>query len=383
MIAERMNKIEASETLKVADKVREMERKGIDVVHFDVGEPDFTTPEIIRRAAKESLDKGLTHYTSSSGIKELREAISEDLRNFGVEYLPDEIVATPGGKQAILYGFLATINPRDEVIIFDPSWPTHASTVKMAEGIPVRIKTDSNLEPDFDLLKKSITQKTKMILINSPNNPSGAVYGKKILEQIAELAVEHDLLVMSDEIYKEMVYDRKHVSFASLNGMGERTILADGFSKTFAMTGWRLGYIAAKDSIIKNVVKLQQNSATCPSAFVQVAGVVALREAKPEAKKMIEEYRKRREIVLKGLKEISQVKTPIPYGAFYVFPDFTFTKLSSEELQKRLLEEKGVATIPGNAFGKDYDGFLRISYATSQEKIQEGLSRIKNFVSNF
>jgi len=382
MIADRMSRIDPSETLKVADKVKEMERKGKDIIHFDLGEPDFPTPEIIRKAAKEAMDKGLTHYTSSAGMKELRDAISEDLGNFGVDFSSDEIIVTPGAKQAILYGLFATVNSGDEVIIFDPSWPTHASIVKIAEGVPVRIKTNENLEPDIDFLKKNITKKTRMILVNSPNNPTGAVYEKKTLEQIAEIANENNLLVMSDEIYKEMVYDRKHTSFASLNGMKERTIHIDGFSKTFAMTGWRLGYIAAKAPIIKNVLKLQQNSATCPAAFVQAAGIVALKEARQETKKMIKEYKQRRNLILKGLMKIGRIKIPIPHGAFYVFPDFSFTKLSSDELQSRLLEEKGVSTIPGNAFGKEYDGFLRISYATSKERILEGLSRLKEFVNN-
>ncbi len=379
-IADRMNSIPPSGTINMFELALMFEKKGEKVIHLEVGEPEFDTPSYIKKAALESLEKGFTHYTSSRGIYELRAAICEDLSERGCKYTPDEILVTPGAKHAILCAILATLNPGDEVLIPTPAWPTYHVIVKMAEAKPVNIPTQQLYEINFDILEKSVTDKTRMIIINSPNNPTGGVIDKNVLERIAEIASKHDLLILSDEIYDRIVYDGfKQVSFASLKDMKERTILINGFSKTYAMTGWRLGYAAAEKYLIDNFLRIQQNSTTCPTSFVQTAALKALKTKTDDLNKMIRIYEQRRKLIVDLLNEVKNVSCELPKGAFYVFPSYNLP-IKSMVLAEKILKETKVCITPGSVFyGENH---LRLSYAVADEDIIEALNRLKNFFNS-
>jgi len=381
-ISDRMNVIPPSGTINMFEKALAFEKSGHKVIHLEVGEPDFDTPEHVKKAAYDAINSGFTHYTSSRGILELREAISEDLGKRGAYYNPEtEILVTPGAKHAILCGILATLNLGDEVLIPTPAWPTYFVMVKMAGATPIEVPTVDNYSLDEDELKKRISDKTKMIIINSPNNPTGGVFEKKEMEKVADIAIENDLLVLSDEIYDALTYDGfAQTCMSSINDMKERTILINGFSKAFAMTGWRLGYIAAPEEIISAAVRLQQNSTTCAPSFVQKAGVAALKGPKDELEKMRSEYDKRRKALVKALNEIDGVKCSLPKGAFYVFPDVSEFNIPTKKLTEKILEEGKVCTTPGTVFKKE--GHIRISYANSLENILEGVRRIESVLKN-
>ncbi len=379
-IADRMSRIPPSGTINMFELALMLEKKGEKVIHLEVGEPEFDTPTHIKKAALESLERGFTHYTSSRGVYELRAAICEDLAERGCSYSPDEILVTPGAKHAILCAILATLNPGDEVLIPSPAWPTYHVIVKMAEAKPVNVPTDRLYEINLNALEKAVTDKTKMIIINSPNNPTGGVIDRNILEGIAEIALKHDLLVLSDEIYDRLVYDGfKQVSFASLKGMKERTIIINGFSKTFAMTGWRLGYAAAEKYLIDYFLRIQQNSTTCPTSFVQAAALTALKTKTSDLDKMIRTYSERRKLMVDLLNEIKNISCELPKGAFYVFPSYNLP-VKSEVLAEKILRETRVCVTPGSVFyGENH---LRLSYAVADEDIIEALNRLKNFFNN-
>ena len=377
--------IPPSETLTVLEKVRALAAKGYDVVRFDVGEPDFDTPSFIKEAAWRALEQGYTHYVQSRGIPELREAIAEHVSSYtGVEVDPDrEVIVTPGAKFALAAALMSVVEEGDEVVILTPEWPTYKACVLLAGGRPIEVPTRPPYRLDEEALKGAISDRTRAIMLNSPNNPTGGVMPLEDLKAIADIAVERDLIVISDEIYKALVYDgAEHVSIASLPGMKERTVIVDGFSKTYAMTGWRLGWAVGPREVVDAMVRIQQATTTHPTAFVQVAGVAALRGPRSFIEEMVREYDRRRRAMVEALNRIEGVRCEPPQGAFYVFPDFSSLGLSSQELSDRLLLEAHVSSVPGHVFGPGGEGRLRLSYTAPVERILEGVRRIERFVES-
>jgi len=381
-----MNIIKPSGTIAMAEKARELARSGRKLYNLDVGEPDFDTPEHIKRAAIDALMSGFTHYTSSLGIIELRRAIAEYLKDRkGVDVNPEkEIIVTPGAKHAIYCACMATLDPGDEVLVLTPTWPTHFTCVEAAGAKVIEVPCGDSYSLDEEALKRSISDKTKMIIVNSPNNPTGGALSIDELKVIADMASDHNLLILSDEVYDEIIYNGfKTKSMASFDEVKENVILINGFSKTYAMTGWRLGYAVANEIIIDAMNRIQQATTTCPASFIQKAGIAALKGPQECVKRMIEEFDRRRKYIVKALNEIPGVKCPMPKGAFYVFPRLLNLNMPSFEISMRLLEEEGVSTTPGSAFGSCGEGHIRISYATSFETIVEAMERIKNFIDKY
>jgi len=374
-LSNRTKSLEPSGIMAIFEKAHGLK----DVIRLEVGEPDFDTPEHIKNAAKEALEKGFTHYTSSAGILPLREAIAEKTeKETGVEVDPRrEVVVTDGGSCALTLAMMATLNPGDEVLISDPAWP-YGPSIKMAEGVPVRygLLEKEGFRIDFDDLRSKISRKSKMVLINSPNNPTGSVLDRRELEDLSEIALENDLLVISDEVYEKLIYDAKHMSVLSLPEMKERTILANSFSKTYAMTGWRVGYAIASEDIAREMAKLNLYLNTCSTSFAQVAALEALRGPQDCVRAMADQYRKRIDLMLQGLERMS-VPCVKPRGAFYLFPDFSGFSHSSHEIAMMLLEKAHVSTAPGIAFGQRGEGHLRLSCANSIENLGEALGRIE------
>jgi len=385
-LANIMNVFKPSGTIAMAEKARELAKSGRKIYNLDVGEPDFDTPEHIKRAAIEALMEGFTHYTSSLGIIDLRRAIAEHLRNRkGLDVNPEkEIIVTPGAKHAIYCACLATLNPGDEVLVLTPTWPTHFTCVEVTGAIVVEVSCGETYSLDEEALKERITPRTRMIIVNSPNNPTGGVLSVSELKVIADLADDHDLLILSDEIYDEIIYDGFETkSMASFSNIKDNVILINGFSKAYAMTGWRLGYAVANETIIDAMNRIQQSTTTCPASFIQKAGIAALKGPQDSVRKMIEEFDRRRKYVVKALNEFPGVKCVMPKGAFYVFPRISKLGMSSFEVSMKLLEEEGVSTTPGSVFGKCGEGHIRLSYATSLEVIAEALEKIKSFVERY
>ena len=360
-----------------------MKSEGVDIVSFSMGEPDFTTPENIIDACCDSLHAGFTHYTPSTGIPELREAVAEmESRVDGVPCRASNVLITPT-KQAIFMIALAYINPGDEVILMDPSWVSYEACIRLAGGVPVYVPTkfEDEFVVDPALVEAAVTPRTKMIILNTPSNPTGTVMPKEVLRQIADIAIANDLLVLSDEIYEAIIYEGKHTSIASFPGMFDRTLLVSGLSKTYAMTGWRLGWAVASEENIKAINKLQSHSISCCVSFVQKAAVEALRGPQDSKNAMIAEFKKRRDLALDLISEIPQLECNVPKGAFYVFPKYD-VDMPSSKLAEILLKEGHVAVTPGTAFGPGGEGFFRVSYATSEDQIREGFDRIKKTLAN-
>jgi len=353
------------------------------VISLGVGEPDYTTPWHIREAAIESIEKGQTMYTSNSGIPELRKELSRHLNTFyGVSYDPaSEFLITVGGSEALDLAMRSILNPGDEVIYTDPSFGAYASCIYLAGGVPVAVPTyeENNFEISADEIEKRITGRTKAIFIGYPSNPTGAIMPRNKLLEIAELVKSRNLLVTSDEIYARLTYGEPHTCFSSLPGMKERTILLGGFSKAYAMTGWRVGYAAAPGEIIGAMTRIHQYTMMCASTMGQVAALEALRGDQNVVTDMVEDYNRRRQVIVKGLCEIGLMCFE-PRGAFYAFPSIKCTGMKSEEFAERLLEEEKVAVVPGTAFGKCGEGYVRCCYATSLPDIEEALRRIRRFV---
>ena len=356
-----------------------------DTVSLTIGEPDFITPWHIRVAGIDSLERGKTYYTSNSGTTELRQAISEYLsRRFSLSYDPaSEIIVTVGGSEAIDLTMRAVVAPGDEVIIPEPSFVCYEPICRLCGGVPVIINTKE--ENQFKLtageLRAAITEKTKLLILPFPNNPTGAIMGKEDLEAIAEVLRGTDIMVLSDEIYGELTYDADHVSAASVDGMRERTVLASGFSKAYAMTGWRLGYIAAPAEIAPQLLKIHQFAIMCAPTTSQFAAVEAMRNGDTDVEMMRREYNRRRRYLVGGLRAMG-IDCYMPRGAFYAFPNISKFGMTSEQFCERLLREKGVAIVPGNAFGESGEGFARISYAYSVEHISVALDRIEAFIKS-
>ena len=364
---------------KFFDIVSEMK----DAISLGVGEPDFDTPWHIREEGIYSLEKGKTFYTSNAGLKELRQAISDNVKKKrNLEYNPDdEILVTVGGSEAIDIGLRAIINEGDEVIIPQPSYVSYEPCALLADAKPViiNLKGENNFRLQADELINAISDKTKVLILPYPNNPTGAIMEYEDLEKIAKIIIDNDIYVMSDEIYSELTYKEKHVSLASLDNMKERTILIDGFSKAYAMTGWRLGYACAPKEIIKQMTKIHQFAIMCAPTSSQYAAISALKNGDKDIEMMRTSYNQRRRFLLNAFREMN-LECFEPYGAFYVFPSIKEFNMTSEEFATRFLEEEHVAAIPGNAFGDSGEGYLRISYAYSIENLKEAISRLKRFV---
>jgi len=354
-----------------------------DVISLGIGEPDFPTPEPVIQAGIEALRRGETHYTSNHGILVLRQAVADHLKRlYHVEYFPQhEIIMTVGVSEALYLAFSAILNADDEVIIPTPCFVSYQAEVTLAGGVPVEVATyvENNFVPKIEDIEAAITPKTRAILIGSPSNPTGAVYDREFLLQLADLAEKRDLIVISDEIYDRLVYGTEHVCFAGLPRMQERTILLGGFSKAYAMTGWRIGFAAAPKEILNGMVRIHQYTVMSAPTVSQYAALAALMVGEPYVQDMLKEYDRRRKLVVKGLNSIG-LRTFEPKGAFYAFPDLRDTGLSDDEFCNRLLQEEKVAIVPGNAFGDAGTGFARVSYATSYEQLEEALVRIDRFV---
>lgn len=382
-LASRMERIGTETAFEAAARARALEATGVDVVHLEVGEPDFDTPANIRAAAKRALDEGKTHYAPYAGIPELRAAIADDATaRKGFPVAPESVFVTVGGKGVMLYAIEALVDDGDEVIVPDPGYPIYESLVSWIGGksIPIPIRQSNGFRLDPDELASLVTPRTKMIVLNSPANPSGGVLTRADLESIAELAQANDLVVLADEIYGRILYEGEHVSIASLPGMVERTVVLDGFSKTYAMTGWRLGYAIVPEWLAFAFGRLIINSVSNVSSFAQHGAVEALRGPQDEVDAMVAEFHARRDLIVDGLNAIPGIRCLRPSGAFYVLPEVSGTGLSGADLAHRLLYEAGVSTLAGTAFGGVATDHIRLSYATSQANIRTALDRIGQFV---
>ena len=378
--ARRVTSIGPSPTVAVSDRARQLQAAGQDVVDLGGGDPDFPTPAHIVAAAADAMEAGDTHYVASPGIPELRRAIVEKLRREnGLDYTADEIIVTPGGKPAIFAAIMTLIDRGDEVLILDPGWVSYAPEVVIAEGTPVSVplSPDDNFAITEDRLRPYITPRTRALILCTPNNPTGRVATEEELATVARLAREHDFYVLSDEIYEKLVYDGAvHRSIAALPGMWERTLTLNGFSKAYAMTGWRLGFLAAPQPIVQQILKVHSHSVTCAASFSQRGAIVALNGPQGFIGEMVSAYDRRRHLVADGLNAIPGVSCPLPQGAFYAFPDIRATGLSSAHCAELLIEEGGVAVTPGSAFGTAGEGFIRLSYATSDELLRRAIGRM-------
>ncbi len=382
-IAERITRLGTETAFEVLVRARALEAQGKNIVHLEIGEPDFDTPSNIITAAKDALDNGFTHYTPSAGLPAAREAIAEYInktRGYDL-YNANEIVITPGGKPIMFFGIMATVDPGDEVIYPNPGFPIYESMINFlgAKPVPLPLREEKEFRFDVEDLEARITPKTRMVIVNTPQNPTGGILTEDDLSQIAELAVKHDLIVLSDEIYSQITYDGfKHDTLTRYPGMKERTIMLDGFSKTFAMTGWRLGYGAMPEDIAKVVAKLQTNATSCTASFNQMAGIEALSDRTlPRVTEFVEEFCKRRDAIVAGLNSLPNVRCHSPKGAFYVFPNITGTGMTSQQFADFSLYEAGVACLSGTAFGMYGEGFVRFSYANSIENIEEAIRRLR------
>ncbi len=383
-LAERMSRLGTESAFEVLARAKSLEAEGKEIIHLEIGEPDFDTPDNIREAAVKAIWDGYTHYSAAQGIVELRNAVAEvDSRRKGLEIKPEEVVVTPGAKPIMFFGMLALVDEGDEVIYPNPGFPIYESVIEFlgAKAVPIQLHESKGFSLDVGELKSKITSKTKMMIINSPQNPTGGVIPKEDLEAIAALAVENDFWVLSDEVYSEIIYEGVHNSIAVFPGMRERTIIIDGYSKTYAMTGWRLGYGVMPAELAQAMTQLQINATSCTCTFTQVAGVEGLKGDQAAAKAMVAEFKKRRDVIVEGLNAIDGITCLLPKGAFYVFPNITGTGVTSQELSDKLLYEGGVAVLPGTAFGSFGEGYLRLSYANSVENIRKALASIEKTVA--
>lgn len=384
IFASKMEHLGSEGAFEVLAKAKLLEQKGHNVIHLEIGEPDFPTPKNIVNACIKALQEGHTHYAPSYGILPLREAVARHLAKtrFIPEPKPEEIVICAGVKPLVFFLLLATINQGDEVIYATPSYPAYESVINYTGGtkvtVPLLEENDFRFSPE--VLEEKITPKTKWIILNSPSNPTGGVLTREDLEKVAQMVQKHDLLVMADEIYSDLIYEGEHVSIVSIDGMKERTVLLDGFSKTYAMTGWRLAYGMMPVPIAQKLTQLIMNSNACTCTFVQMAGIEALEGDRTEVEAMKEEFRKRRDFVVEGLNKINGITCRKPKGAFYVFPNIKQLGLTSGELANDLLYEADVALLSGISFGKAGEGYLRLSYANSIANLQTALERIEAFL---
>lgn len=384
-IAARMNRMAPSGIRKVNEKALAMERAGEKVLHFEIGRPDFDTPEYIKKAAEQALAEGKVHYTSNFGLMELRQAIADKLkRENNVDYKASEVLVTVGLSEAV-FAVLATIlEEGDEILVPDPVWLNYINVPNLlgAKAVTYGLTEETGFQMDLEEVKAKITPKTRAIVIITPNNPTGGVLSEDVLKELAEIAVKNDLMVISDEVYERLVYDgAKHISIASLPGMKERTFTMNGMSKAYAMDGWRLGYVAAPEEYILAMNKFHQHNTTCAPNFVQVAAIAALTQERDEVKEMVKEYQRRRDYAVKAINEIPGLHCECPKGAFYIFINCKSLNMKSADLSAYLLEEAKIALVPGDVFGPGGEGYLRMSFANSYDNIVEGCAQLKKAVA--
>lgn len=381
-VAERVRQLRPSPTLAVSDRARALRQQGIDVIDLGGGDPDFPTPTHICQAAADAMFRGETHYVASAGIPELRRAIARKLQAENrIPVTPDEIIVTPGGKAALFVSILALVGPGDDVLMFDPSWVSYEPMVLMAGArcLHVPLLPEENYRITREAIEAVLTPQTRLMIVNSPNNPTGRVLTREEAEAIVAVAQEHDIVVISDEIYEKIIYDgREHLSLAAFPGMAERTLTVNGFSKAYAMTGWRLGYVAGPAPLIRQIMKVHSHSATCATSFAQWGGVAALEGPQDVIDAMVAAWDRRRRFVTERLNAIPGFRCPLPEGAFYAFPDVSGTGLSGQDVAQKLIEEAYVGVTPGDAFGASGSGCIRLSFATADELLERALDRIAN-----
>ena len=382
-LSSRQSRLGTETAFETLAKAKKLEAEGKNIVHLEIGEPDIDSPSYVIDAAKEALDQGFTHYGPSAGQPELRNAIAIHQGEFnGYSISPENVIVTPGGKPVMFFSLLALIEEGDEVIYPNPGFPIYESMINYSGGtpIPMKLEETKDFNANINDLRKLITDKTKMMIINSPNNPCGSVTTKDDLKQIAEIAIENNLIVLSDEIYKDMYYEGEHYSITKFNGMKERTIILDGFSKSYAMTGWRLGYGIFPDFLVEDITKLMTNSVSCTSVFSQMAAIAALEGSREFTINMMEKFKIRRDIIVNGLNSIEGVTCRTPLGAFYAFPNISGTGLSSSDFADIALNEYGVALLSGTAFGEYGDNYIRISFANSEENLLKAIDRLNDMI---
>jgi aspartate aminotransferase len=378
-LATRMSRLGTETAFEVLNKARALERQGKHIVHLEIGEPDFDTPRNIVDAATDALHKGWTHYGPSAGLPDLRQTIAEEVsRTRGVPCTSDEVVVVPGGKPIIFFSILALVDAGDEVIYPNPGFPIYESMINYIGGkaVPIRLREDRDFGLDVNELASLITDRTKMIIINSPQNPTGGVLSRHDIQDIAEAIGDRNIMLLSDEIYSRLIFEGEHYSIMTVPGFKERTILLDGFSKTYAMTGWRMGYGVMRPDLAAHITRLMTNSNSCTASFTQVAGIEAVRGDQGSVEKMRSEFQRRRDAFVTGLNKIKGFSCRMPKGAFYVFPNIKQTGWASKKLADALLEEAGVACLSGTAFGDFGEGYLRFSVANSLENLNKALDQI-------
>jgi aspartate/methionine/tyrosine aminotransferase len=378
-LAQRMSRLGTETAFEVLVKARALEAKGKDIVHLEIGEPDFDTPSNVIEAGVQALKSGYTHYGPSAGLPQLRQTIADYVaKTRNVPVSPDEVVVVPGGKPVMFFVILALIEEGDEVIYPNPGFPIYESMINFVGGkaIPIQLKEEMDFRFDVNEFKRLITDRTKLVIINSPHNPTGGVLTEKDVRDIAAAIGDRDIMVLSDEIYSRLIFEGSHHSIMSLDGWKDRTILLDGFSKTYAMTGWRMGYGVMRADLATHISRLQTNSNSCTASFTQIAGIEALTGNQSSVDNMNAEFLRRRDRMVEGLNKIKGFSCRTPHGAFYVFPNITKTGWPSKKLADAILEEAGVACLSGTAFGKYGEGYLRLSVANSIENINKALERI-------
>jgi len=381
--AERMSRLGTETAFEVLVRARNLEAQGREIIHLEIGEPDFQTPRNVIEAAQEALDQGWTHYGPPQGYPDLREAIAAHVaESRGIVVRPEQVVVVPGGKPIMFFAMLALLDPGDEVIYPNPGFPIYESMIRFLGAVPqpLRLSEERGFALDLNMLADLLNERTRLVILNSPQNPTGGVLPQDDLAEIARLCARRDLVVLSDEIYSRIIYEGRHRSITAFPGMPEKTIILDGFSKTYAMTGWRLGYGVMPTELAKAVERLQVNATSCTASFTQRAGLVALTGPQDSVCGMVEEFRKRRDLMVAGLNQIPGFRCTLPGGAFYAFPNITGTGRSSRELAELLLESAGVACLSGTAFGQFGEGYLRFSYANSTENIKKALERTDSAV---
>jgi aspartate aminotransferase len=384
--AERMGRLGTESAFEVLARAKALERQGKQIVHLEIGEPDFDTPAHIKEAAKRALDAGATHYGPSAGLPELREAIARHVSaTRGVPVAPEQVVVTPGAKPIMFFTIMALVGRCDEVIYPNPGFPIYESVINFVGGtpVPIPLRESSEFGFDLELFETSVSSRTKLIIINSPQNPTGGVLDRAQIERIAAIARRHQVPVLTDEIYRQFLYEGEFVSILQVPDLHRQTILLDGFSKSYAMTGWRLGYGVFPPELVEHITRLMVNSASCTASFVQLAGIAALEGEQAAVGRMVAEFRRRRDILVDGLNKLPGVRCLRPRGAFYVFPNITGTGRSSAEVADRLLNEAGVAALSGAAFGAHGEGYLRFSYANSEANLRTALERMRPVFESF
>jgi aspartate aminotransferase len=384
--AERMSRLGTEGAFVVLAKARALEAQGKKIVHLEIGEPDFATPDNIVEAGISAMQNGYTHYTPASGIMEAREAVAGFVsRTLKTEVEPTDVVLVPGSKNVLLFTLLACIEPGDEVILPDPAYPAYSSQVNFIGAVPklVTLREETGFRMDLDQLESLVGPKTRMLIINTPQNPTGGILTEEDVKFVCELAHKHDLLVVSDEIYSQLVYGFEHVSPLSQPGMRERTVLMDGLSKSYAMTGWRLGYAVAPKALAAKLDQLMINSSSCAAGFTQMAAIEALSapESESAVHRMVKVFEHRRNLVVDALNAMPGVRCARPQGSFYAFPNINETGFGERELADRLLTEAGVAVLPGTAFGAAGKGYIRLAYTQSEDELARGLQLIADFIS--